>query len=223
MIRQAIALLHRDIALAVRNRGEIAAPLVFMALIITLFPFALGPAPDQLARLAPGLLGLALLLSLLLGGSRLFAGDYENGTLDLLTQGRLPFSLYALVKTFLFWLTHVLPLLLVSPLFMLFLAVPVDGFIRLLFAFFIGTLPLTLLAMLGQALTLGARRANLLLPLLLIPFYVPTLTFTVTLAQEGLHGTGAQAFFFLLAQAFLYLAIFPFLAASALKASVEAS
>jgi heme exporter protein B len=223
MIVQAFALLHRDIILALRNRGEIAAPLVFMALIITLFPFALGPAPDQLARLAPGLLALALLLSLLLGGNRLFAGDYENGTLDLLVQSRLPFPLYVLIKTALFWLTHVFPLLLVSPLFMLFLAVPADAFCNMLLAFAVGTAPLTLLSMLGQALTLGARRANLLLPLLLIPFYVPALTFTVSMAQHGLQGEGAQAFFFLLAQFFLYLGVFPFLAASALRACVEAS
>lgn len=218
-VTQMGAFLRREMLLGWRGRGESAGSLVFVLLIVTLFPFALGPDAQTLQRLAPGLLLMALLLGQMLGFERLFESDYREGTLDILSAGGMPLALYALGKAMAQWCALLLPVLLVSPLLMLLLHVDAGAMPALLGALALASLAIQLLGMLGAALTLGARRAGLLLPLLLIPFYIPVMIFAVSMASGG--NEAQQAGDFLGALFFVYLAVLPFLSGKALRAAIE--
>lgn len=217
------SLFRREMAIIWRSRSHSAAHLVFVLLMITLFPFVIGPDDILLQRLAPGLLLLAILLGQMLGFERLFAQDAQNGTLDILPGSRLSLSVYALVKSAAQWCGIVLPVLLCSPLFMLLLHVVVDAMPSMLLALILSSITIQLLGMLAAALALGAKSAGLLLPLLLIPFYIPVIIFALPLAQEGLSGQGYQAFYFLSALLITYMCILPFLSGAALASAIEQS
>lgn len=218
------ALWQREIKSVWRQRGELVAGLLFSLLILSLFPFALAPAPEILARFAPGLISVIILLAQLLGLERLFTADWHNGTLDRVALQPGGLLAYAAVKTLAHWLGCGLPLLCASPLYMLLLAVPAaqmgDGAASLL----LSTAALSLLGTAAAALAVGARRAGLLLPLLLIPFYIPVLIFAVQWASLGLHSAeGRQAAWFLVAMVVLYLPVLPWLASAGLRAAVESA
>lgn len=218
------ALLLRETRLLIRQRAEAAGALLFCLLVITLFPFALSPAPDLLERLAPGLLNLVVLLALMLGLEKLFVTDWQDGLLDQLVTRGVSLRAYVLVKALALWLGVALPLLLVSPLFMLLLHVPFMAMGALLMSLLLGTGIISLIGTGSAALALGARRAGLLLPLLLVPLYVPVMIFAVNLAAAGLDtGEGRQSALFLAAMFFLYLTLVPFLGKAALKAAVESA
>lgn len=219
----ALAHFQREIVIAWRTRAQSAAHLVFVLLIITLFPFAIGPEEQLLHRLAPGLLLLAMLLGQMLGFERLFAGDHQSGTLDSICTSRLSLSAYAVIKALAGWLSLMLPVILCSPLLMLLLHGGVDEMLRTMLALTLASFVIQLLGMLGAALAIGAKTTGLLLPLLLIPFYIPVMIFAVSFANLGFDGEGLQAFYFLCALAVLYLSTLPFLTGAALRSAVEAS
>ncbi|NDE90268.1 MAG: heme exporter protein CcmB [Alphaproteobacteria bacterium] len=216
-----LALFQREMLLAWRVRGETAAHFVFILLIITLFPFALGPDTQLLQKLAPGLLLLAILLGQMLGFERLFSGDFHNGTLDLIPCSNLPLPLYALIKSFAQWCALFLPILIFSPLFMLLLHVDLNAIAPLLLSLTLASLLVQFLGMLASALALGAKNSGLILPLLLIPFYIPVMIFAVSLAAQGFTAEGLQALYFLCALFFLYLSTLPFLSGAALRSALE--
>jgi heme exporter protein B len=217
------ALLHREFRLAFRARVEVATQLLFALLVVSLFPLALGPAPEILQNFAVGLLSLALLLTQFLGFDRLFSEDAENGTLDLVANSRLSFLGYASGKILARWVTHVFPLLLASPLLALLLNTAPEKYPALLASLFLVSLCLNLVGGVLAAVTLGARR-GFLLPLLLGPLSAPALIYGVGLAEHG-FGTpaGHQAALFLGSVFFLYLCLAPAFAASALRSAVESS
>lgn len=218
------ALLKREMRLLWRQRGEMASALLFSLLTITLFPFTLSPEPELLQRLAPGLLNLTMVLAQLMGFERLFLADWQEGTLDLLALSQAPLSLYAFVKTVAHWFSTCLPLLVISPLYMLLLHVPANAMPAILLSLFLGSTCFALLGAGASALSLGARRAGIILPLLLIPFYCPALIFSVQLATSGLgSGEGRQAALFLSALICLYLPLIPFLAGAALRSAIESA
>ncbi len=219
----ALAHFQREMVIAWRTRGQSAAHLVFVLLIITLFPFAIGPEEQLLHRLAPGLLLLAILLGQMLGFERLFVGDQQSGTLDSIYTSRLSLSAYALIKALAGWLSLIAPVILCSPLLMLFLHGAADEMARMMLALTLASLVIQLLGMLGAALAVGSKSTGLLLPLLLIPFYIPVMIFAVSFANLGFEGEGLQAFYFLCALLVLYVSTLPFLTGAALRSAIEVS
>ena len=176
------ALVGRDIRLVLRQPGEAALALLFFLLGGAIFPLGLGPDPLLLARIAPGLIWAMALFAALLSLDRLFQADHEDGTLDQLALAALPLWTVGLAKTLAHWTTHGLPLLLVAPLLALAFDMPASGLPALLAGLALGGPLMTLIGAIGAALTLGARRSGAILPLLVLPLYVPVLIFG---AQAG--------------------------------------
>ncbi len=191
--RAFLGVLRRDLLLAVRGRAELALPLLFYLLVATLVPLAVSPDAATLAGLAPGLLWVAALLATLLSLDRLFRSDFEDGSLDLLLLSPAPLPLLVCAKVLAHWLVTGLPLLLVSPLLALVLALPGRALGTLAASLALGTPVLSLLGAVGVALTVGVRRGGGLLALLVLPLYVPVLVFganAVSAAGDGLPVTG---------------------------------
>ncbi len=191
--RAFLGVLRRDLLLAVRGRAELALPLLFYLLVATLVPLAVSPDAATLAGLAPGIIWVAALLATLLSLDRLFRSDFEDGSLDLLLLSPAPLPLLVCAKVLAHWLVTGLPLLLVSPLLALVLALPGRALGTLAASLALGTPVLSLLGAVGVALTVGVRRGGGLLALLVLPLYVPVLVFganAVSAAGDGLPVTG---------------------------------
>jgi heme exporter protein B len=216
------AMLRRDLALARRNAGDTLAAVGFFLVAVGLFPFGVGPAPDLLARIAAGVVWVAALLAALLPLERLIGADYEDGTLDQALLAGLEPSLVAAEKAVAHWLTTFVPLLLASPLAALMLNLPLAATGVLLAALALGSLVLSLLGTAGAALTLGARRAGVLLPLLVLPLAIPPLIFGVAAVDAALHGLAARPHLAMLgALAAAAVPLCPLAAGAALRAATE--
>jgi heme exporter protein B len=162
-MKAALALLARDVRLAWREGGAIGTALGFYLVVIAITPLGLGPDLNLLARIAPGMLWVALLLAALLSADRIFHNDYEDGALDGLTTGPLPLPLVAAIKSLAHWLTTGVPLALLAPLLGLLLNLPVAAWPLLVLAMLAGTPAVSFVAAIGASLTLGLRRSGLLL------------------------------------------------------------
>ncbi len=173
------ALVARDVRIAVAQGGGGLHAVVFFALVITLVPFGLGPDLPLLQRIAPGMLWVALVLASLLTLDRLFQADFEDGTLDGLFCSALPLEGVVLAKAAAHWLTTALPLIVAAPVLALLLNLQAGLLVLLLVTFLAGTPGLILIGAVGAALTVGVRRAGLLIALLVVPLYVPVLIFAV--------------------------------------------
>jgi len=218
----AAALLTRDLRVAARRSGELLTPPLFFIIVTTLVPLGLEPEPALLARLAPGVLWTGALLASLLGLERLFAADFDDGTLEQVVLARDPLALLVLGKVAAHWLLTGLPLLLVAPLCAELLALPSSALSTLLLGLALGTPTLALLGALGAALTVGARRSALLLPLLVLPLAVPLLIFgarAVALAAAGEDPAGPLLL--VASLAVFTVSLVPAAIAAALRISVE--
>lgn len=178
------ALLRRELRLALRHGADTIAALLFFVIAATLFPFALGPGPRVLAAIAPGVIWVCALLAALLPLDRQFGADFEDGSLDLLLLSGLPAYGVAFGKALAHWLTTGLPLLLIAAPLAVMLRAPTAILPLLLLALLPGTMLLSLLGTLAAALTLGARRAAVLMPLITLPLMVPTLIFGAAAATS---------------------------------------
>ena len=172
-----IALVRRDLALAFRERSDSLLVIAFFVIAALLFPFGVGSEPGLLARIGPGVILAVALLAALLSLDRLFQTDYEDGSLELLATGPVPLGLVVTAKIIAHWLTTGLPLMLAAPLLSLFFNLPPDLLPALLLTMLLATPLLSLIGAIGAALTLGARRGGVLLSLLILPLYIPTLIF----------------------------------------------
>ncbi|MBU1836638.1 MAG: heme exporter protein CcmB, partial [Alphaproteobacteria bacterium] len=188
-----IALLRRDLALAVRAGGGFGLGLAFFLIVVVLVPFGVGPDRSTLTLIAPGILWVAALLAALLSLDRIFALDFEDGSLALLATAPLPLEGIALIKGLAHWITTGLPLTLVAPALGFFLNMAPDAYGYLLVSLALGTPALSMIGSFGAALTVGLRRGGLLLSLLVLPLYVPTLIFGAEAVRRGVDGTGATA------------------------------
>ncbi|MEM7193082.1 MAG: heme exporter protein CcmB [Pseudomonadota bacterium] len=217
----ALALIRRDMTLAIREGGAISVALGFYLVVIAIAPFGLGPDLNLLSRVAPGLLWIALLLAALLSADRIFHNDFEDGTLDVLAMGPLPLPLAAASKSLAHWITTCVPLALLAPLLGLMLNLPLNAIPMLVLTMLIGTISVSFIAALGAALTLGLRRSGLLLALLVLPLYVPVLIFGVSTITALLAGPGSPwpPFLMLCALALASLVLGPLAAAAALRTS----
>ncbi|MEM0934862.1 MAG: heme exporter protein CcmB [Pseudomonadota bacterium] len=217
-----IALLRRDLVLSVRAGGGFGLALAFFLIVVTLTPFAVGPSSALLSSIAPGILWLGALLACLLSLDRILALDYEDGTLDLLATTPLPLEAIAAVKALAHWVTTGLPLTLAAPLFGVFLSLNPQGYGWLAVSLAVGTPALSVIGTFGAALTVGLKRGGLLLSLIVLPLYIPTLIFGAEVARRGAAGmeTGTP----LAALGAITLAagaLLPFAAAAAIRVNLR--
>lgn len=218
----ALALLRRDLMLALRQGSDAVTALAFFVLATAMFPLGVGPEPAMLARIAAGLLWALALLASLIALERLFLEDYQDGGLDLLVLAPGSLPLLVLAKLAAHWLVAGLPLVLVTPLLALLLQLPGDGIGTLTLALLLGTPTLSLIGAVAAALTLGARRSGLLMPLLVLPLYVPVLIFGAASVDAAVQGTSPIAHLMLLGALLLAaLALCPWIAAAALRQVVR--
>ncbi len=184
------AVLIRDLRLAMRAGGGFGLGLAFFLIVVVLVPFAVGPRADLHQVIAPGILWLGALLACLLSLDRVFALDHEDGSLDLLATAPLPMEALVSLKALAHWLTTGLPLVLAAPFLAVLLNLPIDGYAPLLISLALGTPALSVIGTFGAALTVGVKRGGLLLSLLVLPLYVPTLIFGAEAARRGAEGLG---------------------------------
>ncbi|RBI69799.1 heme exporter protein CcmB [Roseovarius sp. TE539] len=182
------ALLVRDFRLAMRAGGGFGLGIAFFLIVVVLVPFGVGPESTLLAAIAPGILWLGALLACLLSLDRIFALDWEDGSLDLLATAPLPMEALVSVKALAHWVTTGVPLVLAAPLFGLLMSLPEEGYKPLILSLFLGTPALSVIGTFGAALTVGIKRGGLLLSLLVLPLYVPTLIFGTEAARRGAQG-----------------------------------
>ena len=194
MLAAARALIVRDLTLLWRRRGDALQPALFALLVVVLFALALGAEPAALARAAPAVLWLSVLLAGLLALDTLFRGDAEDGSLDQWLLAPVPLAWLVLVRTAMHWATTALPLLVATPLLAELMHLPARELPVLMASLALGTPVLSLLGAVVAALTVGMRRAGILVALLALPLYVPVLVFgagSVAAAAQGLDPTGA--------------------------------
>jgi heme exporter protein B len=222
MVRAGRALLARDLRLALRAGGGLGLGLAFFLACILLMPLGIGPDQALLARVAPGLIWVAALLACLLSLDRLFQADLEDGSLDVLALSPLPLEAVVTVKALAHWLTTGLPLLLAAPplAVTLNLEAAAQGWLAL--ALLAGTPALSLIGAIGAAITVGVRRGGLLLSLLVLPLYVPTLIFGARTVAAAAGGEApGPAFLLLLGVTLLSAAVAPFAGAAALRINLR--
>jgi heme exporter protein B len=183
-----IALLTRDLRLAFRAGGGFGLGLAFFLILAVLVPLGVGPQGDTLALIAPGILWVGALLACLLSLDRIFALDYEDGSLDLLATAPAPLEAVVTIKALAHWLTTGVPLVLVSPVLGLLLNLPAPAYGWLLLSLALGTPALSVIGTFGAALTVGLKRGGLLLSLLVLPLYIPTLVFGAEVVSRGAQG-----------------------------------
>lgn len=171
------ALILRDLKISLRQGADSAAALVFFLIAGSLFAFGVGPSPALLGHMAAGAVWVCALLAALLPLERLFTADFEDGTLDLLLLSHLAPYEIALAKSIAHWLTTGLPLLIAAPLLAMMLRLPGAQMLLLLAGLAPGTMIFSLLGMLSAAVTLGARRASVLMPVITLPLMIPALIF----------------------------------------------
>ena len=217
-----IALLIRDIRLAFRAGGGFGMGLSFNLLIAVLVPLGVGPDPTVLAKIAPGILWVGALLSCLLSLDRLFALDYEDGSLDLLATAPIPLEGAVLVKALAHWIVTGVPLVAVAPLLGVLLNLDLQGYVWLVISLATGTPALSVIGAFGAALTVGVRRGGLLLGLLVLPMYLPTLIFGAEVIKRGAMGLSVGTPLALLAGITAgAAALLPFAAAAALRINLR--
>ena len=192
-MRAVLHLVVRDLRLALREGGAIGTALGFFLIVVTLTPLGLGPDLNLLSRIAPGILWIALLLSALLSLPRIFESDYDDGTLEVLATGTLPLELVSGAKSLAHWISTGIPLALAAPLLGILLNLDLKVSPALIATMLAGTPAISFLGSVGAALTLKARRGGLLLALLMLPLYVPTLIFGISALSAAALGTGGFA------------------------------
>ncbi|MFY9237455.1 MAG: heme exporter protein CcmB [Roseovarius sp.] len=183
-----IALLTRDLRLALRAGGGFGLGLAFFLIVVVMVPFAVGPRADLLSSIAAGVLWIGALLACLLSLDRIFALDWEDGSLDLLATSPIPLEGLVSIKALAHWLTTGLPLVAAAPVLAVMLNLPPQGFMPLIISLLLGTPALSVIGTFGAALTVGIKRGGLLLSLLVLPLYVPTLIFGAEAARRGADG-----------------------------------
>ncbi len=216
------ALVLRDIRLAIRAGGGFGLGLAFFLMVAVLVPLGVGPEGALLARIAPGILWVGALLACLLSLDRMFALDFEDGSLDLLAVSPLPLEGVAAMKALAHWLVTGLPLVVISPVLGLLLSLQPGGYLWLVVSLACGSPALSLIGGFGAALTVGLKRGGLILSLIVLPMYVPTLVFGAEVVRRGAAGSDVTVPLLLLAAISLgSAAVLPFACAAALRANLR--
>lgn len=219
-----LELLRRDLVLAWREGSAVGTALGFYVMVVTLIPLGIGPDLNLLARIAPGLLWVALLLSALLSLGRLFEGDLEDGSLEVMATSTLPLEAVAAAKCLAHWLATALPLVILTPALGLLLNLPLEAYLPVLVSNLIGTPAVSFIGGIGAALTLRSRRGSgMLLALLMLPLFVPTLIFGIETVSSSMVDSGAfwPSLLILTAISLAAVVLAPFATAAALRLQVQ--
>jgi len=212
---------RRDLRLSLRRRGDVAQPILFAIMVITLFTLATSAEPKKMAELAPGIIWVAILLSSLLSLDSIYRSDFDDGSLEQMLMSPAPLSLLLAARILVHWFSTVLPLVILTPLFAQMLFLPADLLVPLMVSLIVGTPLISLIGAVIAALTVGIRHSGMLLALLALPLYVPVLVFgagSVVAASQGLAWLGAISL--LAAGLVIAIVLAPIAAASAIKISL---
>ncbi len=221
-MKSLLSLIKRDLLLAYRKRGEMLNSMIFFGLVILLFPVGINASENLLAEIAPGLLWVAALLATLLSLDHLFREDFQDGTLEQWAVSQHSLFGFAWARLFSHWLTTSMPLILAAPLFALSLNLPGSAIGVLVISLLLGTPLLTFIGGIGVALTTGLKKSSLLLPLLVLPFYIPVLIFGASAVDIAADGWSAAGPLYILSGLFvLGITLAPLAVATALKVSVS--
>ena len=215
-------LLRTEGVLALRRRSDIANPLLFFVTVLALMPLGIGPEPEMLARMAPGLIWVMALLATLLSQESMFRSDFEDGSLEQLALQAQPLYFPVLAKVLVHWFVTGLPLTVLSPLLGMMLNLPDEGYLPLALSLLLGTASLSLIGAIGAALTVALRRPGLLLALIIMPLYVPVLIFGTGTVQAALDGYGYNVQLAVLGAMLMgAAALAPLAAAGAIRISLD--
>jgi len=222
MLNALLLVIRRDLLLAFRRRTDVLSTLVFFVIVCTLFPLGVGPEPELLRTLGPGVLWVAALLASTLALNRLFGLDHADGTLEQLLLSPEPLVLIVAGKVAAHWLISGLPLVLLTPLLALQFGLDGQATASLALSLLIGTPALSLVGAIGAALTLDVRGGGVLVALLVLPLYAPVLIFGAGAAVAEAGGGAAEANLLLLGGLLAgAAALAPWATASALRISLE--
>jgi heme exporter protein B len=215
-------LVWRDLLLAWRRRTDVLATLFFFIIVVSLFPLGIGPEPQLLRTIAPGVVWVAALLASMLALGRVFGNDYEDGTLEQLLLTPQPLYLVVLAKVLAQWLVSEVPLVAIAPVLGLQFGLSQNTLWVMTISLLLGTPVLSLIGSIGAALTLGLRAGSVLVALLVLPLYIPVLIFGAGAIESSVAGNEAQPYLFLLgATLVLALAFAPWATSAALRISLE--
>ena len=214
--------IYRDLLLATRRWADVLTALVFFVIVVSLFPLGVGPEPNLLRMIAPGVIWVAALLASMLSLTRMFAADYADGTLEQMLLSAAPLGTIVAAKVIAHWLVTGLLVVLIAPLLALQFDLPQQLLATLTLSLLLGTPVLSMIGAIGAALTLGLRGGGALLSLLVLPLYVPVLIIGAGAVDMAAAGLGTEAHFLLLAALLVVVAAFaPWAAAAALRISAE--
>jgi heme exporter protein B len=212
----------RDLMLAWRRRSDVFSTLFFFVIVVSLFPLGIGPETQLLRSIAPGVVWVAALLASMLALGRMFADDYQDGTLEQLLLTPQPLYLVVLGKIVAQWVVSEIPLILIAPLLGMQYYLPTHTLLVLTITLLIGTPVLSLIGSIGAALTLGLRGANVLLALLILPLYIPVLIFGAAAVDASITGGEVAANIYLLGALLVMSLVFaPWATSAALRISME--
>jgi heme exporter protein B len=217
-----LAIVARDLRVALRRRSDVLTTLFFFVIVVSLFPLGVGPEPERLRDIGPGVVWVGALLASMLALGRLFASDFADGTLEQMALAPEPMSLLALAKIGSHWLTTGFPLVLIAPLLGVQFGLPREALMALVVSLLLGTPVLSLLGAVGAALTLGVRGGSGLIALLVLPLYIPALIFgasAVTAAANGMPAGGQLSL--LGAMLLIALVVAPWATSAAIRIALE--
>jgi heme exporter protein B len=216
------AVIGRDLLIAVRRRSDVLTTFFFFVIVVSLFPLGVGPEPERLRDIGPGVVWVAALLASMLALGRLFSGDYADGTLEQVVLAPEPLSMLVLAKVAGHWLATGLPLVIISPLLGVQFGLPTEALWALAWSLLIGTPVMSLLGAVGAALTLGVRGGGALTALLVLPLYVPVLIFGAGAVAAAAGGTDIAGHLSLLgAMLMVALVLAPWATAAAVRIALE--
>lgn len=214
--------IQREVKIAFRSGAEVVNPLWFFLIVITLFPLGIGPEPQQLARIAPGVIWVAALLASLLALERLFRDDFLDGSLEQLLLLPTPLPVTVLGKVIAHWLITGLPLIILSPLAALLLSLDMASWRAMALTLLLGTPTLSFLGAIGTGLTVGLRRGGVLLSLLVLPLSIPILIFATAAINAAAQGLPIGGYLAVLgAMLAVSATLSPFATAAALRISLH--
>ncbi|MFV9668557.1 heme exporter protein CcmB [Pantoea sp. Ep11b] len=215
-------LIQRELRIAFRGGADVINPLWFFLIVITLFPLGIGPDPQQLARIAPGVAWVAALLASLLALERLFRDDFSDGSLEQLALLPTPLPVIVIGKVMAHWLVTGVPLIVLSPLAALLLSLDINGWWAMALTLLLGTPTLSFLGAIGVGLTVGLRRGGVLLSLLLLPLAIPVLIFASAAMEAASQGLPVGGYLAILGAMLLGSAtLSPFATAAALRITLQ--
>ena len=216
-----IAHVKRDILTNSRSLIDLISIVGFMILIIMLFPLGLGPIQEKLNIVSNAVIWVGLILAIMPSLEKLLQKDFENGWLDQIATSPIPLEIVMLSKGISYWLIILIPLIITSPIFAILLDMDLKNIPWLVISISAGSLAISLIGLSGSALILGARRGNILLPILIIPLMTPILIFGVGVNEAiKINASPYGNLFLLLALTLVYLVISPFISALLVRIAI---